>query len=119
MRCLRRNKRQIHYAIYIGDEPIMDEYGNETGESEPLYGDTVELMCNVSAASGDDAVQAFGSFTNYTRAVCVSDNRCPIEERTIVWFGVNTDEPHNYIVTRKADSKNGILYALKEVTVRE
>jgi hypothetical protein len=35
-----------------------------------------------------------------------------------VWFGVPTTGPHNYIVKRKADSKNGILYALQEVKVR-
>jgi hypothetical protein len=39
-------------------------------------------------------------------------------EQTAVWFGVATTEPYNYIVTRKADSKNGILYALQEVKVR-
>jgi hypothetical protein len=50
--------------------------------------------------------------------MCVSDNACPIEEQTIVWFGIDATEPYNYIVTRKADSKNGILYALQEVKVR-
>lgn len=117
MRSLNRNKRQLYYALFLKDEPILDEYGNETSESIPIYGDIAELRCNVSAASGEDAVQAFGSFTNYTRAVCVSDNNCPIAEQTIVWFGVATTEPYNYIVLRKADSKNGILYALKEVKV--
>lgn len=118
MRDLNRNKRQIHYALYESDEPILDEYGNETGESEPIYGSVVELRGNVSAASGEDVVQAFGSFTNYSRVLCISDNNCPIAERTIVWFGVATTEPYNYVVTRKADSKNGILYALQEVKVR-
>ena len=117
MRNLNRNKRQLYYALFIKDEPILDEYGNETSESIPTYGDITELRCNISSASGEDAVQAFGSFTNYTRTVCVSDNNCPIAEQTIVWFGVATSEPYNYIVTRKADSKNGILYALKEVKV--
>lgn len=118
MRSLNRNKRQTFYALFVKDEPILDEYGNETGESKPTYGDITELRCNISAASGEDAVQAFGNFANYTRAICVSDNNCPIKEHTIVWFGVETTEPYNYIVTRKADSKNGILYALKEVAVR-
>lgn len=118
MRSLNRNKRQIHYALYMGDEPIIDEYGNETGENSPKYGEITALQCNVSSASGEEAVQAFGSFSNYTRVVCVADNNCPISEQTIVWFGVTKDELYNYIVTRKADSKNGILYALQEVVVR-
>ena len=118
MRSLNRNKRQIHYALYAGDEPIFDEYGNETGESSPIYGEITSLRCNVSSTSGEEAVQAFGSFTNYTRVLCVADNNCPMAEQTIIWFGADVKEPHNYIVTRKADSKNGILYALQEVKVR-
>ena len=117
MRTLNRNKRQIYYALRTGEEGTHDEYGNETGEPKPVYGEAVELKCNVSAATGDDAVQAFGSFTNYSRTMCVSDPNCPIDENTIVWFGREPSEPHNYIVTRKADSINGILYALREVTV--
>ena len=117
MRNLNRNKRQIYYALRTGEVAIIDEYGNETGEYMPAYSTTVELNCNVSAASGVEAVQAFGSFTNYSRTMCVSDPSCPIDENTIVWFGVPLTEPHNYIVVQKADSKNGILYALQEVTV--
>ena len=117
MRTLNRNKRQIYYALHIGDVADIDEYGNETGETTPAYDPAVELKCNVSAATGADAVQAFGSFTNYSRTMCVSDPNCPIDENTIVWFGAAPPDPHNYIVVRKADAKNGILYALQEVTV--
>ena len=118
MRCLNKNKREIHYALYTGEDAIFDEYGNETGEGNPTYGEITRLRCNISAATGEEAVQAFGSFTNYSRVLCVADNACPIAEQTIVWFGISTDGPHNYIVTAKADSKNGILYALLEVKVR-
>ena len=117
MRTLNRNKRHIYYALRTGEVAIIDDAGYETGELMPAYGPATELKCNVSAATGSDAVQAFGSFTNYSRTMCVSDRDCPIDENTVVWFGVSPIEPHNYIVVRKADSKNGILYALLEVTV--
>lgn len=117
MRSLYRNKRQLFYALYVEDIPILDEYGNESGESEPTYGEVQEMYANISAASGEDVSQAFGNFTNYTRVLSVADNSCPLSERAAVWFGVEVDKPHNYVVTRKADSKNGILYALQEVTV--
>ena len=117
MRSLNRNKRKIYYALRTGDIINVDEYGNETGESTPTYGERTALMCNVSAATGQEAVQAFGSFTGYSRTMCVADNGCPIEEDSILWFGIDLDQPHNYIVVRKADSKNGVLYALQEVTV--
>lgn len=117
MRSLGRNKRTLHYALRIGEVVNRDEYGNETGETTPKYGKPVELNCNVSAATGVDAVQAFGNFTEYSRSVCVSDTACPMDENSVVWFNVPTTKPHNYIVVRKADSKNGVLYALREVTV--
>lgn len=117
MRNLNRNKRILYYALRTGETVNYDEYGNETGESTPAYGDPIALRCNVSATSGEDAVQAFGSFTEYSRTICVSDINCPIDEKCAVWFGVDITKPHNYIVVRKADSKNGILYALREVMV--
>lgn len=117
MRSLNRNKRLIYYANRTGEKVNYDEYGNETGEVTPTYGASTPLLCNISAASGGDEVQVFGSFTAYSRTIYVSDTDCPINEDSIVWFGVNPPKPHNYIVVRKADSKNGILYALREVTV--
>lgn len=117
MRGLNRNKRQIYYALRTGETVNIDEYGNETGESTPTYGEPVSLLCSVSAAQGEDAVQAFGSFTGYSRTMYVADVNCPINEDSIVWFGVPATEPHNYIVVLKADSKNGVLYALQEVAV--
>ena len=118
MRSLEKNKRTIHYAVYMGEEPLLDDQGLETGESRPTYGDIKELRCNVSSASGEDAVEAFGSFTRYSRTVCIADNDCPLAEDSVVWFGIPTTDPYNYIVTLKADSKNGIMYALQEVKVR-
>ena len=117
MRSLNRNKRPLYYALKVDETTNLDEYGNETGEVTPIYGDAVALDANISAATGEDAVQAFGSFTGYSRTMYVADNACPIEEDSIVWFGIEPTEPHNYIVVRKADSKNGILFALREVTV--
>lgn len=117
MRSLNRNKRLIYYALRTGETVNIDEYGNETSESTPTYSEPVALYCSVSAAQGEDAVQSFGSFTGYSRTLCVSDRDCPIEEDSILWFGVAPSEPHNYIVVLKADSKNGVLYAIQEVTV--
>lgn len=117
MRSLQRNKRTMYYALYVEDKPIIDEYGNETSETEPVYTAPKEFRGNVSAATGEDIAQAFGNFTNYTRVLCVAESDCPIAVRTVVWFGVDVDRPYNYVVTRKADSKNGILYALQEVSV--
>lgn len=120
MRNLIRNARQIYYARRTGERRNVDIAGYETGEVTVTYSAPVVLRCNVSATVGEDAVEAFGSFTAYSRTITVADPNCPLDEDSIVWFGIEDpmSEPHNYIVVRKADSKNGILYALQEVTVR-
>lgn len=118
MRTLNRNKRKIWYALLTGEETIHDEYGNETSETRPVYGAITELMCNISAASGVDEVSAFGNFTDYSRTISVSDVNCPLAENTVVWFGVEPQtDKYNYIIVRKADSINGVLYALRKVSV--
>ena len=117
MRNLNRNKREVYYALQTGSTVNRDEYGNETSESTPIYGEAVQLRINISAATGEEAVQAFGSFTGYSRTMCVASSECPIVEGSVIWFGIEPFKPHNYIVVRRADSKNGLLYALQEVTV--
>ena len=59
MRSLNRNKRKIYYALRTGDLANLYEYGNETGERTPNYGGHVALECNISAATGQEAVEAF------------------------------------------------------------
>lgn len=115
MRTLERNKRPLYYALYLGEVENVDANGHLTSERTPTYGNVTKLDCNVSASAGSDIVEAFGGFTNYTRTITVANTDCPMDENSIVWFGVSTTEPHNYIVTKKADSKNGILYALLKV----
>ena len=118
MRTLNRNKRELYYALYLSETEDTNANGDLTGEISPDYGNVTRLDCNISAAVGSEVISAFGEFTNYSRAIVVSDITCPIDENSLIWFGVETTEPHNYIVTKKADSKNGLMYALKEVRVR-
>lgn len=115
MRTLERNKRPLYYALYMGEVENRDANGHLTSERTPTYGTITKLDCNVSASAGSDIVEAFGGFTNYTRTITVADINCPINENSRVWFGIPTSDDHNYIVTKKADSKNGILYALLKV----
>ena len=118
MRSLNRNKRKIWYALPMSEDTITDDYGNETSETRQVYGEITELMCNISAASGIDEVSAFGNFTDYSRAISTTDVNCPLMENTAVWFGVEPQtDNYNYIVVRKADSKNAVLYALRKVSV--
>lgn len=121
MRTLKRNKRSVYYARYLGSEPVTvtDAAGNvhDTLEVKRTYSDPVLLECNVSAAAGAEDVDVFGSLSDYTRTICTSDTSLPIDEDTVLWFGIEPTEPYNYIVKRVADSKNGLLIAIAEVSV--
>lgn len=119
MRDLKRNQRELWYAVPTHTVPIVDEYGNDTLEVETVYLSPALLNGNVSANVGQEAVAVFGSQTEYSRTVSLTGQDCPLVEGSLVWFGVapNGDaNNHNYVVARVADSKNGFLVALREVT---
>ena len=118
MRSLERNKRNLHYATVVGTEPILDEYGNDTLEVRTIYGSPTPIRANVSANMGADGVDVFGSQTEYSRTVSFAGEKCPLSEGDKVWFGIDTTEEHNYTVARVADSKNGYMVALREVSKR-
>ena len=118
MRNLQRNQRDLYYAIPTGTEPIRDEYGNDTLETKTIYAEPVLLRANVSANIGQEDVATFGSQTEYSRTVSLAGADCPLVEGCRVWFGVPVENAHNYKVVKVADSKNGFLVALQEVSSR-
>lgn len=118
MRSMQRSWRDLHYASLLGTEPIKDEYGNDTLEVKGIYGPPTLLRAIVSANAGQEAVDVFGALTGYSRTVSYSGDSCPLDEGSLVWFGVDASGPHNYIVVKVADSKNGYLIALREVSKR-
>ena len=119
MRNLIRNKRELWYAINVGSTPILDDYGNDTLEVEAVFSSPLPLQANVSANVGLEAVQVFGTQTEYSRTVSIAGTECPLTAGSRVWFGVEPNETatnYNYTVVRVADSKNGYLIALREVS---
>lgn len=116
MRDLIRNQRSFYYATVEGTEPIYDEYGNDTLEMRTTWGNPVLSKANISANIGEEAVELFGSQTEYNRTISMS--ACPLSEGDKVWFGISPELEHNYTVAKVADSKNGFLVALREVSPR-
>lgn len=116
MRDLKRNQRSFYYATVEATEPILDEWGNDTLETRTIYGVPVPLKANVSANIGEEAVELFGSQTEYSRTISMT--KCPLTEGDKIWFGVEPTAENNYTVAKIADSKNGYLVALREVSHR-
>ena len=114
MRSLQRDWRTMEYAVPQSTEPILDEYGNDTLEVKTIYSERKELRANISANVGQEAVNVFGSLTGYNRTITIWGLSCPLGEGSKVWFG-----SEEYTVIKVADSKNGFLIALREVSSRE
>ena len=118
MRSLQRNWREMYYATVLGTEAIKDEYGNDTLEVKVTYSSPTPFRANISANAGQEAVSVFGALTGYSRTISYVGESCPLDEGAAVWFGVDISGPHNYVVIKVADSKNGYLIALREVLKR-
>lgn len=118
MRSLNRNKQLVHYANPMESEPIIDEWGNETGEFSTGYGEPKELRINISAAQGENSTREFGDMADYDRTLVTTEMNLPISEETVLWIDEkNTAKPYDYIVKKVAPSINGVTYAVKKVKV--
>jgi hypothetical protein len=100
----------------VKTEPILDEYGNDTLELKTEYSEPIALKVNVSANAGQEAANVFGTLTGYSRTITYSGDSCPLVVGCRVWFGIDINDPHNYVVIKVADSKNGFVVALREVS---
>ena len=117
MRELERNKQLIYYALYEGKVDKVDRSGYKTGEKVKTYSNPVPLRINVSPARGNAGRDGFGVDLNYSRTMSTADTNCPIAEDSLLWIGTEPTAPHNYVVVRKAESFNDIVYAIREVTL--
>ena len=122
MRTLQRNKRDVWYALYLGEQEVVDEDGNYTGETEIAYGDPVHIRANVSPATGNTNMEMFGNFSDYSRVVVTDDVSIPVNENAVMWIDTEPTEGHgiegyNYIVKRVARSFNSAAIAVEDVDV--
>lgn len=125
MKCLERNKVKFFYALYESEEPIIDEYGNDTGEHNVIYGDPIECFANISAAKGETSARQFGENESYDKVIVIDNDVPPLDSNTILWIdtlptfdetGVSTT-PHDYEVKKVAKSLNSVSIAISKVKV--
>ena len=121
MRTMERNKQPFHYALYLGQVPVLDGAGNRTGEHQPKYGGTFTLRASISPATGYAQTELFGTAEQYDKVIVVDDLSCPIDENTVLFidrlpeYDENDVPLHDYIVRRVAKSLNFIAYAVSKV----
>lgn len=138
MRTLKRNERKFYYCLYANKTPIVDDYGNETGESIVTYQDPVEMKANISPATGQSNTEQFGNLENYDKVIVTDDLNCPIDENSVLFIdkepeytevlthtttAITTQDEtvsipvFDYTVRRVAKSLNSISIAVKKVDV--
>lgn len=123
MRLLKRNAREIQYALYIGQEDIVsgeDEYGNPifSGETEKKYSEKRALQANIGPPDGTTTADVFGGNVTYDRVLVTFDMDCPIDENSILWIDKDPETaPYDYNVAAVRPSLNCIRYAIKRVNV--
>ena len=79
------DKRPLWYSNPVGDKtPVVDEWGNETGETSQTWSDPAKLMLNVSPPTGSAEANPFGAFTDYSYVVSSSSKKhnTPLYEGT-------------------------------------
>ena len=133
MRCMNRNKVAFFYALYEGREPIVDEYGNVTGEHNVKHGNTKKGYANISAAKGETQTRQFGESESYDKVIVMDNDAPPIDEYSVLWVDTepqlnedgsltvdkegNVITPHDYIVKKVAKSLNNVSIAISKVSV--
>jgi len=87
MRCLERNKQTFYYCLLDPTKEVrmLDEYGNETGETIPYYDAHVSARANISPATGQSSVEQFGNLEGYDKVIVTDDLTCPITESTVLF----------------------------------
>ena len=83
-----RNDTEFYYCQFIPDMEyrIVDENGNETGETVPAYGEPVLYWANVSPAAGAAQFEFYGNMGNFDKAIVTRDMDCPFDENTVFFI---------------------------------
>lgn len=125
MRCLRKNKQKMYYALLVGEAPIyaLDDNGNkivewtdsqgnphyrETGSTELLYSAPVEFHGNIAMSGSDVNRVEFGiSEAKYEAILAMTKGEIPITETSLIWFQTTpttkTIDEKTYAVESTAD----------------
>lgn len=118
MRTLNLNKRPIWHIKYLGEVPILDEDGLDTGEVEKQYSTPNKIFLNLYTTTSEIIQNMFG-MTNNINIVC-SDERVKLEKGAKLFY----DEPNedtdlevdfDLEVTAISKSLNHWNYGFREV----
>lgn len=117
----RINQRKLWYATYQGKQPILDDEGFDTGDTEVKFSVPVMFMANISASRGSAEVDMFGVNLDYTKSISTCDLDLPISETSLIWEtkpevledGTANKDSADYTVVQVARGMYNVVYAVK------
>jgi hypothetical protein len=118
MRDLKRNTQKVYFKLYLGEQEIIDQYGNSSGSYIPVYGDLMSADLVVSPNKGSTETEQFGAILDYDRTMTTANVKVQIDENSVLWLdGADTNGPWNYVVKKRAPWKNSVQFAISQVAV--
>lgn len=84
---LKANQRDFYYQLYLGETPILDEEGYETGESEISYSAPTKVSAMISENTSDVQEMPFGRDCVYDRMISTVQD-LPIDEHSRLFIDV-------------------------------
>lgn len=118
MRLAEKTRQTIYYASPAGKQEVLDSNGYRTGDFDYAYTTPQPLDIHVSEARRTAEDMPYGVITRYTRTL-IAEPGCPLNELDVLWIGRGTDQPHNYTVVQKSDTKNFVSYVIRQEPVSE
>lgn len=123
MRNLIKNTKSILALNYKGEEKLIDDDGNYTGEVEIKYFPARAIRVSVSGARGSSQSEIFGTDIQYDKTLCLSMadfKRYGFDENTVFFIDkkleYNEGMPlYNYRVERIAEVLNEVVIAVRKV----
>ena len=124
MRNLKKNQRNLYYALYKEDIPIYDENGFEELESKAGYDTPVPFKASLSTGQSDAEESPFGKNVTYDRVISTCDTSLPIDENSLIWVKnkpiynadgtVNSDSADYEVAAPPLDGLNSLRIAIKK-----
>lgn len=84
---LKANQRDFYYQLYLGETPILDEDGYETGESDIAYSAPTKVSAMISENTSDVQDMPFGKDCVYDRMISTVQD-LPIDEHSRLFVDV-------------------------------
>ena len=124
MRNLKKNERDLYFALYKDDIPIYDENGFEELEGKPGYENPVPFKASLSTGQSDAEESPFGKNVTYDRVISTCDTSLPIDENSLIWVKskptynadgtVNPDSSDYEVAAPPLDGLNSLRIAIKK-----